>query len=211
MKNNINIHEADLKEIPAIASIYKITFPEKTGSMLGQNTCEGYFTSMMDSGFYRILAAVYNGEVVGFSIIQIDRSNSIDNKLGWMLSSPVEILLFLLKNPVYLFKRGINVIKVKLRKQEKSESVNEIPDIEKSVYLALIAVSESARGLGIGKLLLQKSIDISAETENKYLDLDVLKENTHAQKIYEKAGFERIAFVESRQGYIYRLVLSKSI
>ena len=208
MQNNSNIHIASRDEIPAISSIYKHTFPEKTGSMLGQKTCEGYFSAMMDSGFYKILAADYNGEVVGFSIIQIDRTQSIDNDLGWMLSSPLEILVFMFKNPVYLLKRGVNVLKVLSKdNNHKSNNTGTIIDISNSIYLALIAVSEKVRGLGIGKDLLQKSIEISVETGKKFLDLDVINDNIHAQKIYEKSGFKRIGFIESRQAYIYRLEL----
>ena len=191
MNNNIIVHNAGLKDIPAIVSIYREAFPEKTSSQLGQRTCEGYFSSMMNFGAYRLIAASFESEIVGFSIIQTDRNRSINNNVSWMLSSPMEIILYVFRHPLYLFQRLLKVLKAITKSNKSKTNIYSIlGDFNNSAYLALIAVSKNARGLGIGKLLLERSIDVSRETGKTYLDLDVLRDNINAQKMYENSGLK---------------------
>lgn len=61
---------------------------------------------------------------------------------------------------------------------------------EKCAYIALIAISAEATGLGVAPALISKAADWARGAGYKRLCLDVFSSNAHAQNFYEKAGFE---------------------
>lgn len=63
-----------------------------------------------------------------------------------------------------------------------------IKEYSKEIYLFRIFIAEEYRGKGIGRISLNKLIDMARE-KNKDLILDVLEGNK-AQKLYESVGFK---------------------
>lgn len=61
-----------------------------------------------------------------------------------------------------------------------------------------IAVTESSRGRGLGRALMQKLVDIAAEQKSVEIFLEVRADNTAAQGLYLSMGFEQI---DLRRGY----------
>ena len=59
-------------------------------------------------------------------------------------------------------------------------------------------VSEKYRGLGIGRELMDRVIEVCNEHEINQLSLEVRPSNTHAIELYEKLGFKQGAV---RKGY----------
>ncbi|MHA2423465.1 MAG: GNAT family N-acetyltransferase [Candidatus Thorarchaeota archaeon] len=57
------------------------------------------------------------------------------------------------------------------------------------LYLDTIAVSEQARGHGIGSKLLQEVIDFGCKEGFSYLKLSVIDTNPWAKSLYERMGF----------------------
>lgn len=57
------------------------------------------------------------------------------------------------------------------------------------IYVDTIAVTEQARGLGIGSKLLRAVIDFSREKGFSYVKLSVIDTNTRAKSFYERMGF----------------------
>ncbi|MHA1907067.1 MAG: GNAT family N-acetyltransferase [Candidatus Thorarchaeota archaeon] len=57
------------------------------------------------------------------------------------------------------------------------------------LYLDTIAVSEEARGLGIGSKLLQTVQDFARQEGFSYVKLSVIDTNTRAMSMYERMGF----------------------
>ncbi len=67
-------------------------------------------------------------------------------------------------------------------------------------FLTLLLISDSYRGKGLGKLLLETSIkDLKTKGFLKY-GLEVLKDNQIAIKLYEGMGFVKI---EERSEYLF--------
>ncbi|MDQ0227130.1 GNAT family N-acetyltransferase [Metabacillus niabensis] len=63
-------------------------------------------------------------------------------------------------------------------------------DIKNKVaYITHITVQSNVQNMGLGKILLQKCIDVSVENGMRELKLEVNKNNTKAIRFYEKNGF----------------------
>lgn len=63
------------------------------------------------------------------------------------------------------------------------------PDDE--IYLIAMWVSASARGLGVGDLLVATALDAAGRAGYARVSLDVAEENLSAQRLYERHGFVR--------------------
>lgn len=57
-------------------------------------------------------------------------------------------------------------------------------------YITNIAVTKSARGKGIGKMLLQYLDSIAEDSSLSFISLEVRESNTAAISLYEKCGYE---------------------
>lgn len=60
------------------------------------------------------------------------------------------------------------------------------------MYIEAISVDSNARGLGAGKLLLDKLTERAQSESQTSLTLKVISENERAQKLYEREGFQVI-------------------
>lgn len=58
-----------------------------------------------------------------------------------------------------------------------------------TAFLSMIVVSSNYQGMGIGQLLLNKTIEICRENNMKHLSLEVDKNNNRAIHFYIKNGF----------------------
>jgi ribosomal protein S18 acetylase RimI-like enzyme len=82
----------------------------------------------------------------------------------------------------YSFFRGLylyiilNITKMKLE--------------EYTIRIDSIAVDDQCRGQGIGKILINKAIDIAKNRGFKEIILEVVNTNPRAKKLYEKMGFK---------------------
>ncbi|MCX7817183.1 MAG: ribosomal protein S18-alanine N-acetyltransferase [Syntrophales bacterium] len=68
--------------------------------------------------------------------------------------------------------------------------------------LIQIAVDEGSKRRGIGSVLLQKMLDVSAELGIKEVSLEVSEKNRAAYKLYRKFGFQ---VVGKRKAYYSRI------
>jgi ribosomal protein S18 acetylase RimI-like enzyme len=76
------------------------------------------------------------------------------------------------------------------------------------IYIEAIAVSDEARGMGIGTQLLKVADSVARELGFEGLQLMVIQENYRARLLYEREGF-RITGTENT-GFISPLVGFKS-
>jgi dTDP-4-amino-4,6-dideoxy-D-galactose acyltransferase len=72
--------------------------------------------------------------------------------------------------------------------------------------IGLLSVDEGTRGMGIGKALIDATIDYSKKEHAEYLEVATQKNNTSACAFYEKCGFS----VKSEQ-YVYHFWNNKSL
>lgn len=60
------------------------------------------------------------------------------------------------------------------------------------VYLSKIYLKEKVRGKGLGKILLERAIEITKSHSKKSLYLNVNKQNVNSISFYERNGFKKI-------------------
>jgi ribosomal protein S18 acetylase RimI-like enzyme len=77
-------------------------------------------------------------------------------------------------------------------------------DLKENSFLTMILIDKSARGEGIGKLLLECSIIDLLQKGFKNYKLEVLKENERAFNMYQKFGFN----IEENRGKLWLLNLN---
>ena len=58
--------------------------------------------------------------------------------------------------------------------------------------IAAMAVAPEARGRGLGRLIMQDTVDEAAERGDRSVLLEVFEHNTPAVKLYERLGFRRV-------------------
>jgi ribosomal protein S18 acetylase RimI-like enzyme len=62
---------------------------------------------------------------------------------------------------------------------------------EKYAHISDIVVSKEAEGKGVAKLLMQKADEWAREKKVPWITLNVFANNTHAQEVYEKLGYQK--------------------
>lgn len=67
---------------------------------------------------------------------------------------------------------------------------NEVPELG-------IALKEEYRGIGIGRALLQRLIDVLKEKGIKKVSLSVAPDNIAAMKLYQRFGFKEVGMVDT--------------
>ncbi len=67
---------------------------------------------------------------------------------------------------------------------------------EEHVLLNDLFVAESARGTGVGRLLIDASAEIARERGSRTLSWQTTLDNREAQRLYERTGADRSAWLE---------------
>lgn len=75
------------------------------------------------------------------------------------------------------------------QKGEKYIGLLTLGEKNKRADIGILAVDEQYRGLGVGKSLVQKAFELSAQMGHKQLQVVTQKANVKACKFYERVGF----------------------
>jgi ribosomal protein S18 acetylase RimI-like enzyme len=62
---------------------------------------------------------------------------------------------------------------------------------EQHAHITDIVVIGEAEGKGVGKALLAKGDEWARERGARWITLNVFESNKHAQRVYEKAGYQK--------------------
>lgn len=211
MVSEVLLTDGQLKDAIDLAEIYYSTYPEATSSMLGLKACENYFKSVLVHNSYNVIVAHYENDVKGYAILHLDMLHFMGK--SWILKSWGSVFTFILKNPLYIIKRGVatlnHIRKNKRKKFVRTESTTPTQqNFATTAYLHDIAVSNTARGLGVGKRLLSECIDRAKKAGLSTLRLTVHLENEPAIRLYERLGFTKASETKSRNSAIYMIPLN---
>ncbi len=121
--------------------------------------------------------------------ILINRISTMKDEINWLKDKTNLIN----KNKLHLFVAicdGGIVGSLELRKGNWRQS---------HIATLGISVSKNFRGIGLGKLLMKKAVELSKkDLEIKVLTLTVYEPNVVARKLYEKIGFKAVSKLHKR-------------
>jgi ribosomal protein S18 acetylase RimI-like enzyme len=124
------------------------------------------------------LTIFLESELIGVALFATSNASGFKAASGKILYKQLGLLRFLRAGAIFsLFSYSPN------------------PD---EMYIEAISVDGNARGLGAGKLLLDKLTERAQSESNSSLTLKVILENKRARKLYEREGFKVISTKSSR-------------
>lgn len=95
-------------------------------------------------------------------------------------------------NPILQARFGFGVLQLIkfFFRARHLKGLNTIKAPKNAMHINDVAVFPEFQGLGLGKLLVQKVIDVAKERSFEYVSLYVWEDNTSAVGFYEKLGFQ---------------------
>lgn len=181
MKNNIKILPLKPHWVEDIAKIHFNSLSDDFLPMLGLNfLINTFYPAVLSSTLGKVFIAINEfDEPVGFVLVTLKSNeflkNIIKNRFGDFLKIGIYSSFISLEN----FKNNFQVF-ISSILSKNTPNVGEI---------YIIAVRESLRGKGIGKLLVKKSIDFLLENELSEIKIKTLVSNIEWIEFFYKEGW----------------------
>lgn len=99
------------------------------------------------------------------------------------------------KGDLYVLADGDEIAACLIANDEKIDGYADAPwqiDSDEVIILHVLAVHPDQRGKGLARRLVENVIELEKEADKKALRLDVIENNTAAEKLYQKMGFQYI-------------------
>ena len=99
------------------------------------------------------------------------------------------------KENLYVLVDGCEIVACVIANDEKVEGYADAPwqiDSDEVIVLHVLAVHPDYRGKGLARRLVENVIEQERKSGKKALRLDVIENNTTAEKLYQKLGFQYI-------------------
>ena len=143
----------------------------------------------------RVYYALKNGKTAGIIGLQYDDLDFLSYRFDFIKRQ------YSFFRSLYLYII-LNIMKMKLE--------------EYTIRIDSIAVDDQCRGQGIGKILIDKVIEIAKNRGFKEIILEVVNTNPRAKKLYEKMGFKekkhiKFYFLTRSFGFTSAYVMSMKI
>lgn len=182
MKNNIEISHFEPRWIEDIAKIHFNSLPNDFLPMLGLDfLLNTFYPAVLSSALGKVFIALNEfEEPMGFILVILESNeflrNILNNRFWDFLKIGICSSFISLEN----FKNNFQII-ISGMLSKKTPNVGEI---------YIIAVKNSFRGKGIGKLLVKKSIDYLIENELSGIKIKTLASNTEWIGYFNKEGWK---------------------
>ena len=105
------------------------------------------------------------------------------------------------KGDLYVLADGDEIAACVIANDEKVEGYADAPwqiDSDEVIVLHVLAVRPNHRGKGLARRLVENVIEQERKAGKKALRLDVIENNTIAEKLYQKLGFQ---FIQTKTLY----------
>lgn len=99
------------------------------------------------------------------------------------------------REELYVLVDGGEIAACVIADNEKFDGYSEAPwqiDSEEVIVLHVLAVHPDHRGKGLARKLIENVIEQERKAGKKALRLDVIENNTTAEKLYQKLGFQYV-------------------
>jgi ribosomal protein S18 acetylase RimI-like enzyme len=105
-------------------------------------------------------------------------------------------------------KENYNTTHIKIIKvEETSAGTIDVREGNENIFISGLYILPQFQGKGIGSSILKELID-KAQSEKKRLELEVLRVNTDAQRLYKRLGFI-MTEKDDQKYFMYKEVLSQ--
>ena len=99
------------------------------------------------------------------------------------------------REELYVLADGDEIVACVIANAEKVDGYSDAPwqiDSDEVIVLHVLAVHPNHRGKGLAQRLVENVIEQERKVGKKTLRLDVIENNTTAEKLYQKLGFQYI-------------------
>jgi ribosomal protein S18 acetylase RimI-like enzyme len=201
--------DVQLAELPRLAEIYALAFPEQLRVRLGNAVCRRYLETVMLDKDYQVCVARVDGQIVGFGILNLDAAKKPSR--FWVLRSWPFVLLGFAREPLFWCRRLFNAVRGAFQRHPANGSPSGSATVSHGrnlCYLDFIGVAPEARRKGLAQMLLAQCMSIAKEREGcKVLRLTVNHANHGAVKLYEGFGFKELPHHAESNSSIYEILL----
>jgi ribosomal protein S18 acetylase RimI-like enzyme len=195
MPASIEIRSLCQQDLPAVARVHLLAFPDSALTALGAEAVRRYYEWQLNGPHdVSALAAFCEDEMAGFCFGGIFRGamSGFLQKNRDYLTWRVVTHPWLVANPLFR-NRLINGLRV-LRRFSKSRQTNQPKPVNKkpSFGILSIAVNPKFQGKGAGKLLMVESEAIARRKGFEKMNLTVSADNHQAIRFYESLGWQKV-------------------
>jgi len=182
MKNNIEISHLEPRWIEDIAKIHFNSLPNDFLPMLGLDFLfNTFYPAILSSTLGKVFLALNEfKEPVGFILVTLKSDEFLKNIIISRFWEFLKVGICSSLNSLNNFKNNVHIILSGIL----SKNTSDLGEIY------IIAVKNSFRGKGIGKLLVKKSIDYLVENELSGIKIKTLASNTEWIKFFYKEGWK---------------------
>ena len=179
-------------DIADIVRIYRECFPGSIRSLLGHRACIHYFRAALEDTDAEAIIAKENDRIVGFALLH--KSDQRPDMNRWLVKSIPDVLHLSLHTTVSILFKALKKAARKVanpsRDVTKSCKAGKAPEDEFMLYLDILGVTKTHRQKGIGRLLVQRCLQIATQEGFDKIELIVKTNNSKAIHLYEDVGFE---------------------
>jgi ribosomal protein S18 acetylase RimI-like enzyme len=198
-----------LNELPRLAEIYALAFPEQLRVRLGNAVCRRYLESVILDKDCQICVARVDRQIVGFGIMNLNAARKLSR--SWVLRCWPFVLLGFAREPLFWCRQLFNTACGAFQR----DPVNVSPPVIAAIapapnlsYLDFIGVAPEARRKGLAQMLLTECLRIAKERDGcRLLRLTVSDANHAAVRLYEGFGFKRLSHHSKSNSSIYEIFL----
>lgn len=185
----------ELEDLTRVAGIHSVAFPDSALTKLGVEAVRRYYKWLLEGPHDAIrIGAFVDSKIVGFCFGGVFRGAMSGflraNQL--FLCSRVLIRPWMAANPIFRNRVASAVRILSRTKNRQPQLARPAPAASKPFGILAIAVSPDRQGLGVGRLLMQKSEDIARQRGFQEMILTVSTSNDQAISFYENLQWVKI-------------------
>jgi ribosomal protein S18 acetylase RimI-like enzyme len=192
----VHIRKIEAADLPSVAAIHMMAFPESALTMLGTEAVRRYYEWQL-IGPHEVagLSARVNSELVGFCFGGVFRGamSGFLHKNRKFLIWRVLTHPWFATNPIFRERLTFAVHILKRFGKSKAPVPHTKDPTRDSFAILAIATDPCRQGLGVGKLLMKESEDIARKRGFREMSLTVHPDNHRAIRFYVRLDWEKLS------------------
>jgi ribosomal protein S18 acetylase RimI-like enzyme len=196
MSSNVMIREIQARDLPDVAAVHMLAFPESALTLLGTEAVRRYYEwQLVGPHDVVALSAMLDSELVGFCFGGIFRgamSGFVRKNrkflIGHVLAHP-----YLVRNPIFRNRLATGARVLKSHAKPAAPAPGPSNRSLNHFGILAIAVHPQRQGLGIGKVLMAEAEAVARRQGFQEMDLTVNPTNLQAVEFYERLNWTRFS------------------